>query len=490
MSRQKKKDLNKKHFFSYKKPTGRTADRILKITLPTAVVLVIMVINNKLSPLMAFFYFTGIVIFTTVIMIPLMKRIYSVTEYLKEMAEWDKKGEEILPSLNFPHGDKHEAAEIVRAINEVRNIWSERAQELEARTLSDAAVLDVLPDPLIMLDENGKINGANLSARNLLGANIREKKIDEVIKDDEFQRAVEDVLSKESKSREIQFSFGYPLVKTLRAKIEYLPWQSKGGAVALVSLTDVTKIMDLERIQADFVANASHELRTPLSVLSGFIETLQNAAKDDEQSRSEFLKIMSEQAGRMSELVENLLSLSKIELSKDAEEDVGEVSLLEVIERVKKQLIYKAQKKGMEIKIDYELDFPIIYGNSTQLYHVFNNLTDNAIKYGKKDTPITVSLKSRGDMLKVSVNNKGETAIPEDMISRLTERFFRLSEHKAQGISGSGLGLAIVKHVIDNHEGKLKITSSESEGTTFTVLLKKDFERKRKIKEEDLLEII
>lgn len=269
----------------------------------------------------------------------------------------------------------------------------------------------------------------------------------------------------------------------LYAHIKQLPWLSKGRAVAVISLYDLTKAVKIEKMQSDFVANASHELRTPLSIISGFIETLQTSAKDDEEAREKFLKIMSEQAEYMSSLIENLLSLSKIEMSQDQKPDEP-TDVRRLIEEVAQALSLKAKEREISIKTEIGKDFPDeITADSRQVKQVIQNLTDNAVKYGLSKSEVTVrasvvdgippskSFKvAKGRAVAISVNNKGPKITPENL-ARLTERFYRLQEHKDLNIKGTGLGLSIAKHIILRHKGNLTVTSTSYSGTTFTIYL-------------------
>ncbi len=266
------------------------------------------------------------------------------------------------------------------------------------------------------------------------------------------------------------------------AHIKQLPWLSKGKAFAVISFYDLTKSLKIEKMQSDFVANASHELRTPLSIIAGFIETLQTSAKNDPEAQAKFLKIMREQTDYMSALIENLLSLSKIELNQDQLPE-GKADLVEIVDEVAEALSLKAEARNIRIKIEIEDDIPEITADQAQIKQIIQNLTDNALKYGLSEGDVTISLHSanslapqkrskkiKGDFIAISINNKGPKISPENL-ARLTERFFRLQEHKDLNIKGTGLGLAIVKHIVMRHRGDLTVSSTAMNGTTFTVYL-------------------
>jgi two-component system phosphate regulon sensor histidine kinase PhoR len=364
----------------------------------------------------------------------------------------------------------------------MHQFWAQKADVLEAQTLSDTAVLDSLPDPILVIDRSGNILGANLSARVSFGESITDKCVDQIFHSNNFINAVSRVLNKESTSENLIFYVDKPVDQKLYAHIKQLPWISKGKAVAVISIYDLTKSLKIEKMQSDFVANASHELRTPLSVISGFVETLQTTAKDDPKAQQDFLKIIADQTEYMTNLVENLLSLSRIELNQNnVPEDA--VDLEKIVDDVTKSLELKADAREMKLHVIKEPNLPVVRADAQQIKQVVQNLTDNAIKYGLFGTEVTLRLfeadkipasksskTSNRAAVVVSVNNKGPK-IASEKLARLTERFYRLQEHKDQNIKGTGLGLAIAKHIIIRHQGNITVNSNGYNGTTFSVYL-------------------
>ena len=288
-------------------------DRVLFLSLPSALVFIMLVALRLITPTLAVISYATIIFFNIVFLFPITFELQQLKKYITTLSRGEDFDEKLMTL------SEKEAKEIVDAVNAMHQFWAHKTDVLEAQTMSDTAVLDSLPDPILMIDRAGNILGANLSARNLLGNNITEKNVEAIFKANNFIEAVSKVLNKQSKAENLIFYAPAASKKEdpqkLYAHIKQLPWLSKGRAVAVISLYDMTKAMKIEKMQSDFVANASHELRTPLSIISGFIETLQTSAKDDEEAREKFLKIMSEQAEYMSALIENLLSLSKIEIN-------------------------------------------------------------------------------------------------------------------------------------------------------------------------------
>ncbi len=236
---------------------------------------------------------------------------------------------------------------------------------------------------------------------------------------------------------------------------------------------DLTPLRRVEEMRADFVANASHELRTPLAALSGFIETLQGSARDDAKARERFLAIMQEQARRMARLIDDLLSLSRIELNAHRRPD-SPVDLVPIVRQVVDGLELLARDRGVTVHIEAARAMTVP-GDRDELVRVFENLVENALKYGAagKRVDITITPHESADgepEAQVAVRDYGPGIAPEHL-PRLTERFYRVdvTESRAQG--GTGLGLALVKHILNRHRGRLSIESILGAGATFTVQL-------------------
>jgi two-component system, OmpR family, phosphate regulon sensor histidine kinase PhoR len=234
-------------------------------------------------------------------------------------------------------------------------------------------------------------------------------------------------------------------------------------------------------MRADFIANASHELRTPLTTLTGFIETLRGPAREDAEARERFLAIMHEQAARMIRLVEDLLSLSRIELNEHVMPQ-GRVALGPLLHHLADALELRAGERGMCIRLDLPPDLPDVLGDRDELAQVFQNLVDNGIKYGRAASEITVATATgvrplySGDtggsaFVSVAVRDRGE-GIAREHLPRLTERFYRVDTARSREMGGTGLGLAIVKHILNRHRGFLEIESTPGMGSVFTVFLR------------------
>ncbi|HET9429076.1 MAG TPA: ATP-binding protein [Allosphingosinicella sp.] len=239
---------------------------------------------------------------------------------------------------------------------------------------------------------------------------------------------------------------------------------------SLVRLNDLSAARAVEKMRADFVANASHELRTPLATLLGFLETLEDdEAAADPATRKRFLKIMSEEAARMRNLVEDLMSLSRIEADRFSlpREPVDIPSLLDSVVDACRTM---AESRGSQVVVERETEAAVVPGDRAQLAQLFNNLVTNALKYGRAGTPVRIRVEDAGSLLRVRVMDEGDGIAPEH-IPRLTERFYRVDPGRSRAGGGTGLGLAIAKHIAQRHRGRLEIVSKPGKGTSVRVYL-------------------
>jgi two-component system phosphate regulon sensor histidine kinase PhoR len=245
--------------------------------------------------------------------------------------------------------------------------------------------------------------------------------------------------------------------------------RAAGPSLRVVHLIDRTGSYAADKIRIDFVANASHELRTPLASILGFIETLREGAGDDPDTRDRFLKIMFGEATRMRRLVDDLMSLSRIEAEKYREPDQI-VQLGELVEEVRAEVTSIADARAADL-VTAIADAPPVKGDRAQLSQVLHNLVGNAMKYGRPGTPVTVELRHDGGaMLRLAVRDEGD-GIAAEHLPRLTERFYRVDSGRSRQAGGTGLGLSIVKHIVERHRGRLDIASVPGAGTTVTILL-------------------
>jgi two-component system phosphate regulon sensor histidine kinase PhoR len=236
----------------------------------------------------------------------------------------------------------------------------------------------------------------------------------------------------------------------------------------LLSFRDISELRLIDRMRSDFVANASHELRTPLASLRGFIETIQGPARNDLKAQARFLGIMFDQTTRMSRLVDDLLSLSRLELKSHIAPD-QKVDLVPLLGHVRDSLLPLANDLDVSINMHLPAGKVEVLGDRDELVQVFENLIENACKYGQEGKVVEVSLRSEPDQaVEVTVSDNGP-GIPAEHVPRLTERFYRVSVEDSRSKKGTGLGLAIVKHILTRHRARLIVKSEVGRGTNFTV---------------------
>jgi two-component system, OmpR family, phosphate regulon sensor histidine kinase PhoR len=337
-------------------------------------------------------------------------------------------------------------------------------------------VVDAVPEPAVVLDHTGYVVHANRMAEDLFGSRRRGGHVASMSRDPELLEAVDQALVSGA-TCSVELHERVPVERRLLATVAPLDQSrsSADGPALLISFRDLSDQDRLARMRADFVANASHELRTPLASLRGFVETLQGAAKDDTQARERFLKVMGEQAERMTRLIDDLLSLSRVEMREHLT-PAERVDLNEAVAHVIQSLQPIAGQTGATIEFRRLEEPAIVRGDSDEIVQVFQNLVQNAIKYGKPGGRIDVGItrepagRGRPARFVASVTDDGPGIAPQHL-PRLTERFYRVSVAASREKGGTGLGLAIVKHILNRHRGELDVTSRVGQGSTFSVIL-------------------
>ena len=371
------------------------------------------------------------------------------------------------------------AERFARRVERLTRLAARETAEVERLRRADAAVVERLPDPLIVLNAAGAPLRANAAAQVAFGADIAA-----VLRHPELRGAIERGFATGA-TQTADLSLPVPVPRELRGSVVSLDPPLADGGRALVVLSDRTRERAVERMRADFVANASHELRTPLASLIGFIDTLRGPAADDPPAQRRFLGIMAEQAARMSRLIDDLLSLSRIELA-EHQTPVERVELGKLVERLAAGFEPRLAGGGVRLALDLAPGLPAVTADADQLAQVVQNLLDNALKYGA--LPGTAAGMAGAGELRLSaapaqggrwparpgvvlaVADRGP-GIPRAHLPRLTERFYRVDTGRSRAAGGTGLGLAIVKHIVNRHRGQLAIDSAEGAGTTVSVWL-------------------
>jgi two-component system phosphate regulon sensor histidine kinase PhoR len=364
---------------------------------------------------------------------------------------------------------------LAAGVARIHTDWLDKNGQLRSGLEANEQILEALHDPLILLGKDRGVIKANAAARGLFGDRMAERDLAATLRNPHLLGAVDAVLGGAS-SRSVEFSLPVPVERVFEARVT--PYRGQGrrstGTVAILTFHDMTAIKRSEQMRADFVANASHELRTPLATLLGFIETLRGPARDDPDARDRFLTIMHDQSGRMARLVNDLLSLSKIELDEHTP-PTGRANPMLIARSAVAALELKAAARKIRLVLTVPERLPAVIGDDDQLAQVFQNLIDNAIKYTRDNTEVRVTLAVTGGrrskpMVSIAVADCGE-GIARTHLPRLTERFYRVDPARSRALGGTGLGLAIVKHIVNRHRGQMTIESDVGKGSTFTVLL-------------------
>ncbi len=328
-------------------------------------------------------------------------------------------------------------------------------------------VMEAIDDPMLLVSGQ-LVTIANSAARATLGDHIVGEDIRLAIR----HPAATDRLTLQAESGNAVPGGPIELIgigqRDRRWELNVHPIQGRG---LLVRLADRTGTHAAEQMRVDFVANASHELRTPLATLIGFVETLEDGkAAEDPATRGRFLKIMFGEAKRMQRLVDDLMSLSRIEAEKYSLPQTP-IPLAPLIEEVRGALHSGIVADKDRVIVEIAPDVPPVAGDRAQLSQLLHNIIGNALKYGRPGSPVQVSVKlARDNMVKLAVRDEGE-GIPAEHIPRLTERFYRVDPGRSRSLGGTGLGLAIVKHIVERHRGRLEIRSEVGRGTLVCVLL-------------------
>lgn len=352
-------------------------------------------------------------------------------------------------------------------------------RQAAAQRIRLETVLEALPDAVLLLDRRGTIVQANRAALRTFGLERAGVPLARATRDPGVLAAVAAALETGAAST-VLFSPVDDRLKLFAARIQPLE-PAEGGRGVILALREQSEQLLIERMRSDFVANASHEIKTPLAAIVGIIETLRGPARDDPAARAMFLATMAEEARRMQRLVDDLLSLSQIELAA-RRPPATSVALADVLEGALARMRPMAAAERVRLVLDAPPSLPELVADADQLHQLLANLIDNAIKYGGSDKEVRLEVRqldaappTAGPVagrpaVEIAVVDQGE-GIAAEHLPRLTERFYRVDKARSRKVGGTGLGLAIVKHIVRRHQGHLRITSEIGRGSRFSVLL-------------------
>jgi two-component system, OmpR family, phosphate regulon sensor histidine kinase PhoR len=335
-------------------------------------------------------------------------------------------------------------------------------------------VVEALDDPCIVVDAGEVVRYVNREATVRYGAVRLGDPLSFRLRVTVLHDALDRVVAL-NRPEQVEWQEKVPTERWLRGHLSPMrfPPDPRGDDrkpdFVLIRLEDLTESRRVERMRADFVANASHELRTPLAAVTGFIETLQGPARNDAVAREKFLAVMAEQAGRMRRLIDDLLSLSRIEMRAHLKPETV-IDLAQVVVQVVDLVAAAAEAAGVELRL-FGCDVPRpVFGDRDELIQIFTNLIENGVKYGGAGGRVDISLETEGRHVTAAVRDYGQGIDPVHL-PRLTERFYRAHAENSREKRGTGLGLAIVKHIVVRHGGRLNVDSKPGEGSTFSVRL-------------------
>ena len=353
-----------------------------------------------------------------------------------------------------------------------------RAVETDTARRASEAIIERLPDPLLLLGPDRAPSRSNAAAHAAFGEEMAA-----VLRHPGLRTAIDRAFTS-GRAQTADLTLPVPVAREVQATVIPLDPRLPDGTAALLVLSDRTRERAVERTRSDVVTNASPELRTPLASLIGFIETLRGPAADDLPAQRRFLGIMAEQAARMHRLIDDLLSLSRIELNEHL--PPGErVDVVDLARSVVAGFEPRLAERRVTLRLDLADDLPLVAGDADQLAQVLTNLIDNAMKYGGERGEIRLAV-ARPDGTRwpvrpgvvIAVADQGP-GIARAHLPRLTERFYRVDKARSRGAGGTGLGLAIVKHIVNRHRGQLAIDSEEGKGSMFSVWLPAETEPPR-----------
>ncbi|MGH7857515.1 MAG: ATP-binding protein [Candidatus Binatia bacterium] len=402
----------------------------------------------------------------------LAQRVHRIEAYSRQIVsgargESDRIGEE-------RPDDELDALE-TRLVGLAREIRGQVAAIEDERAKLEV-VLRNMADGVVVLDADGRILLCNASARELLdlpsATELIGARLTFLCRNPDLSQLVDEVLRTGASrlQREIVLA-GFEPPRIVLVSAAPLPEEEKPGGAILV-FHDITRVRQLEMVRADFVANVSHELRTPLTAIRGYAETLLNGALDDREKAIQFLNVIDRHSRRLARLIDDLLSLSDLELGR-VELHRRAISVAPMIESVLEVLGPQAAARQIGLAADVPGELPKLHADRDRIEEVLINLVDNAIKYSGTGTTVTVrarEIRSSEREVELAVVDQG-IGIPEKDIPRLTERFYRVDRARSRELGGTGLGLAIVKHIVQAHDGRLRIDSQVNVGTTVTVTL-------------------
>jgi two-component system phosphate regulon sensor histidine kinase PhoR len=371
--------------------------------------------------------------------------------------------------LRIPSQRRDEIGDLARSLNQMADISSQRFDIIKTERDQLSTILKSMNEGVITVTSEGLITHVNAAACRMLRTS-GERCLGQALKDidgsDNLDQAFRQCQQQQTSVERIIQLDGYTFSRHYRLHVTLLKQSHRADAILV--LQDITAVQRIDKMRADFVANASHELKTPITAIRGFAETLIEDDTIDHAIQQRFMRKIHGQSIRLSALVSDLLALSRLESNDEAYNT--QVDLQRVVQRVCANLQAVAQTQQVTLELQTK-DGPVtLLGDDNALGQMATNLIDNAIKYTAAKGTVTVALTVTEGLAVLAVKDNG-LGIDESDQERIFERFYRVDKARSQSLGGTGLGLAIVKHIVQSHKGRLQLKSKLNQGSTFTITI-------------------
>ncbi|MBD3390503.1 MAG: HAMP domain-containing protein [Chitinivibrionales bacterium] len=416
------------------------------------------------------FLLAGLVVAMAAVLISiaLSRRLCRPLEDLKRGAERFAQGD---LSARLPIPQYLETAELASAMNGMAAQLDERISTITKQRNEQDAILSSMIEGVVAVDQHESIIMMNAAAGTMLDTSaddVRGKLIQEGVRNTDLQRFIRATLERrEPSEQEIQSWVAGNEERTLRVNGTALKDADGSITGAVIVLHDVSHLKKLENIRRDFVANVSHELRTPLTSIKGFVETLLDGAMDHPEERERFLSIIANHVNRLNTIIEDLMTLSRLEKEAGQEAEMAETGLDAITKDAMEVCDAKARERGIALAIEGSSGI-VAWLNASLVEQAVINLIDNAVKYSSPNTTVRVRCERDSREIRISVQDEGPGISPEHL-PRLFERFYRIDKARSRKLGGTGLGLSIVKHIMVAHRGSVTVDSAPENGSTFTL---------------------
>ncbi len=464
-------------YYAVPLPADGSIRAVLRLATPVDI------IDRKLREVSGKILLSGLLILsaTALISFVVARRINRPLLVMEQAAVRYARGE---LDFRFAVSRPEELKSLADSMNTMAGQLKERIAVIERQRNELETILSSMVEAVMVLDSGMRVRTVNRAARRLfrLPATVPESRsVLEVVRNTELQALAEEVL-RSGEAIERSIVLFDEAVLHLQVHGTLIASEPGGSSGVLLVMNDITRLKQLENIRKDFVANVSHELRTPITSIKGFVETLREGALGDTERALHFLGIIEKHTNRLNAIIEDLLSLSRLEQNELNSFQLSDSSISAIIADAVQVCTSQAEAKGIDIRIDIDSDADRAEVNPLLLEQAVINLVDNAVKYSEPGAGVDIALKAGGEDVLLSVRDEG-SGIPAVELPRIFERFYRVDKARSRSMGGTGLGLAIVKHIVLAHRGEILVESEPGAGSTFTIRLP----RKRRADRQDPL---